>query len=102
MDRFDKIAKGLSYDIALLYCKERHLYCPLAESLIPKIAAALRAARDEGLEEACKTIRGEAELYEEQAKTATKARIKKIQKRWVKLKEVERRIHALKSDAGKP
>ena len=52
MKTAEEVAKGLSYEIALQYCKERHLYCPLAESLIPQIAQALTAYAEEQMKEA--------------------------------------------------
>lgn len=39
-----------------------------------------------------KIVHGEIELYEEQAKRVSPARLKKIQRRWHKLKEIENRI----------
>lgn len=44
-------AKSLSYEVALHYCKERHLHCDVAEALIPMIQDAFNEIREKGFHE---------------------------------------------------
>lgn len=68
---------------------------------IDEITNILRAIHDAAIEKAAQPVRGEISLYEQEAVVVSENRKRKIQSRWFKLKEIERRITALKIGDGK-
>lgn len=99
----DDVISTKAREIADALClpHEDHKYpCPMADWIRTELEKAYAQGFSDCREKAAKVIHGEIEIYEEQAKRVNPTRLKKIQKRWYKLKEVENRIRAITPSEG--